>query len=773
VRHRNARIGIAYVLFTLAFATAEAQERRTSTTGLPSHRVAIPAESASRTAAHDTSSAGAGPILVFNGPGGSHRRITGWPAGVIIFSFFAGLFALVWRLLRLRRRARVLTRRGENQYRMLFERNPGPMFAYDTRTLAILTVNHAAAELLGHTNDAFTQLTLRDLLAPEVAADATQALCSAADTNQDSALLTRMSRQNGVRIDVDVRGRPLDGKGSHACLVMMLDVTERLAAERALRESEQRARTASEVLRSLIDVAPQAIIALDRDYRVTLWNRAAEILFGWSAAEVLGRDVPYVPPEHRESFLERKRSIDRRGAIEPSEVTRMRKDGTRVELLAASGTVEDVDGTASGYIGVFTDLTHHHLLEAQLRQSQKLEAVGRLAGGIAHDFNNVLTIITSYVQVLQAQHDRDAGSEELAEIAAAARRAAALTRQLLTFSRKQMVHLATVNVNDVVTAIEPMLRRVGAENIQLRTSLAPDLGSVFADAAQLEQVILNLAVNASDAMPDGGSLVLETANVELDDDYVSSHADVIPGPYVMLAASDTGSGMNEATLARIFEPFFTTKEPGRGTGLGLAMAYEVIRQARGHFWVYSELDGGTTFKIYLPRVDAAAQWTTTPSQPMAEAGRGGTVLLVEDDEAVRRSVRSTLVRQGYVVLEASDGESGLAVAERQGGAIDVVVTDLMMPGMSGREFADRLALAQPHLKVVFTSGYTDDEVMRRRLVEEGQPFLQKPFTSDQLVSAIEARRREDGGITRPPLGPAPRNHEIAAAPLSVSSLTER
>jgi PAS domain S-box-containing protein len=741
MRHRNARIGIVHVLFILAFATAEAQERRSSTTGLPSHRVAIPADSASRTAAHDTSSTGTGPVLVFDGPGGSHRRVTGWPAGVIIVTFVAGLFALVWWLLRLRRRARVLTRRGENQYRMLFERNPGPMFAYDTQTLAILTANHAAAELLGYTNDAFKQLTLRDLVAPEVADDATQALGAAADTNQDSALLTRMARQNGVRIDVDVRGRPLDGDGSHACLVMMLDVTERLAAERALRESEQRARTTSEVLRSLIDVAPQAIIAVDRDYRVTLWNRAAETLFGWSANEVVGKTVPYVSPEHQESFLARGRSMDQRGVVEPSEVTRMRKDGTRVELLAASGTMEDVDGAVSGYIGVFTDLTHHHLLEAQLRQSQKLEAVGRLAGGIAHDFNNVLTIITSYVQVLQAQDDGAEKSEELAEIAAAAARAAALTRQLLTFSRKQIVYMATVNVNDVVTAIEPMLRRVGAENIHLRTSLAPDLGSVLADAAQLEQVILNLALNASDAMPDGGSLVVETANVELDDDYVSSHAEVIPGPYVMLAASDTGCGMNEATLAKIFEPFFTTKELGRGTGLGLAMAYEIIRQAGGHFWVYSEVDGGTTFKIYLPRVDAAARCMTTPSQPMAETGRGGTVLLVEDDEAVRRSVRSTLVRQGYVVLEASDGESGLEVAERQGGAIDVVVTDLMMPGVSGREFADRLALVQPRLQVVFTSGYTDDEVMRRRLVEEGQPFLQKPFTSDQLVSAIEARRR--------------------------------
>jgi two-component system, cell cycle sensor histidine kinase and response regulator CckA len=585
----------------MAFATAGAQKSQAPATASPPRRVVISPESGSRTGTRDPSSARAGLNLVFTGPSGSPRRITGWRAAVIIFSFFAGLFALVWWLLRLRRRARVLTQRGETQYRALFERNPCAMLAYDRRTLAILTVNHAAAELLGYPSDAFARLALRDLFAAEVADDAMQALHGGGDAAQDSVLVTRMRRQDGTCVDVDTRGRPLDGGGGHTRLLTVLDVTERLAAERALREAEQRTRSTSDVLRSLIDVAPQAIIALDHEYRVTLWNRAAETLFGWSAAEVLGNTVPYIPPEHRESFLERKRVIDRRGAVSPSEVTRMRKDGSRVELLAALGAVDAADGMTTGYIGVFTDLTHHHLLEAQLRQSQKLEAVGRLAGGIAHDFNNILTVIMSYVQMLQAQHDRDEESEDLAEIAAAAARAAALTRQLLTFSRKENVQLSTVNVNDVITHIEPMLHRVSAGNIDLRTSLAPDLDSVLADAAQLEQVILNLAVNASDAMPDGGSLLLETANVELDDDYVSLHPGVSPGPYVMLATSDTGGGMNEATLAKIFEPFFTTKEPGRGTGLGLAMAYATVHHAGGHIWVDSELGRGATFKIFLPR----------------------------------------------------------------------------------------------------------------------------------------------------------------------------
>jgi signal transduction histidine kinase len=447
--------------------------------------------------------------------------------------------------------------------------------------------------------------------------------------------------------------------------------------------------------------------------------------------------VPYLPDDQRGTYHDRKALIQRMGDIGPTELTRLRKDGTSLEVLATAGVVTDADGAAAGYIGVFTDLTQHRNLEAQLRQSQKMEAVGRLAGGLAHDFNNLLTVITSYVELLQEQHASDADTDDLAQIAAATSRAARLTRQLLTFSRKQIVQLSAVNVNDVVARIEPMIRRVSAENIVLRTSLAADLDLVLADESQLEQVILNLAVNAADAMPDGGSLVLETTNVELDDDYVLAHPEVIPGKYVMLAASDTGCGMSESTISKVFEPFFTTKEPGRGTGLGLATAYAIVRQAGGHIWVYSEVGNGTTFKIYLPRIERGAPVARAPHQVSSSVGRGGTVLLVEDDEDVRRGVKATLMRLGYTVLEASDGEAALATAALHPSAIDVVVTDLMMPGMNGRELGDQLAERQPNLRVVFTSGYTDDEVIRRRLVNEGQSFLQKPFTADQLIRAIE------------------------------------
>ena len=584
----------------LTLAMVGAQGQRPAATTPPA--VSIPAP---RPGAPDTTTVSGGPHLVFTGLRGSTRpaiRITGWPAGLIIVGFFASIVALVWWLFRLRRRARMLKRRGKMQYRLLFEHSPCPMFAYDIGTSAILAANAAAAELLGYTDDELKQLTIRDLFWTEVAGNTMQVLRGDADARRDSALISCMCRKDGSCIDVDARGRPLEMEGGNARLVVVMDVTERLEAERALRATEARAKATYELFRSLIDVAPQPIIALDHEHRVTLWNRAAELLFGWSVQEVLGNPVPNIPPEHRASFLARKRLVDQRGIMGPNEVTRMRKDGSRIDLLAASGAVDDADGAATGYIGIFTDLTQHRILEAQLRQSQKLEAVGRLAGGIAHDFNNVLAIITSYVEMLLGPHDPETEREDLAEIGAAAARAAALTRQLLTFSRTQVVHLATVNVNDVVTNILPMLNRASAENIRLRTSLASDLGPVFADAAQLEQVILNLTVNASDAMPDGGSLLIETANMELDDRYTLSHPDVVPGRYVMLSATDTGCGMSTGVLANIFEPFFTTKEPGRGTGLGLAMAYAIVRQAGGHIAVDSEVNRGATFRIFLPRI---------------------------------------------------------------------------------------------------------------------------------------------------------------------------
>jgi two-component system cell cycle sensor histidine kinase/response regulator CckA len=345
-------------------------------------------------------------------------------------------------------------------------------------------------------------------------------------------------------------------------------------------------------------------------------------------------------------------------------------------------------------------------------------------------------VILSYTEMLLSGNLAPEFRGDLEEISTAARRATALTRQLLTFSRKAIVQVRPVDINDVVRGMHSMLRRLLATNIDLTTTLSVDGGVVIADPSQLEQILMNLVVNASDAMPEGGALVVETRNVELDRAYAQSHAGVQPGPYVMLAVTDTGIGMDAATVSKVFEPFFTTKEVGRGTGLGLATVYAITKQLDGHVWVYSEPGLGATFKIYLPRQTASMPEETPATASLSMAPRSGTALLVEDDEAVRRAVRRMLERIGYNVLEAPDGETGLAVAAGHTGSIDIVITDLVMPRMNGGDFASALARTHPKLRVVFASGYTDDTVVRRGLLTAEHAFLQKPFTAEQLAQTV-------------------------------------
>jgi two-component system, cell cycle sensor histidine kinase and response regulator CckA len=366
-----------------------------------------------------------------------------------------------------------------------------------------------------------------------------------------------------------------------------------------------------------------------------------------------------------------------------------------------------------------------------------MEAIGTLAGGIAHDFNNILTVITSYSSLLLEEATDEKQRTQLAEVGTAARKATELTRQLLTFSRRDIVRLRPVSINEAVDSLRPMLRRLLSANIDVVTTLSPATGFVVADPSQLEQIVMNLAVNAADAMPDGGTLVVETRDVELDLRYAEMHAGVRPGMYVMLAVSDTGTGMDAATLRKIFEPFFTTKEVGRGTGLGLATVYAIVNQLGGTIWVYSEPGHGATFKIYLPR-DGTRRVSLTPVAVPVAKTTSVTVLLVEDDEPVRRAVRRMLERFGHLVVEAVDGEAGLVVAAEYDGSMDVVVTDLMMPRMNGRAFAAALEKTRPGIPVIFTSGYTDDAVLRRGFVGANHTFLQKPFTGEQLAGAISA-----------------------------------
>jgi PAS domain S-box-containing protein len=497
-------------------------------------------------------------------------------------------------------------------------------------------------------------------------------------------------------------------------------------AERALRE-------ANEHLAAVIQSSPLAIYTLDPASTVQSWNRAAEALYGWPAAEVIGRPLPTIGQDLEDHARLRDRVL-RGEALRGVEVTRRRKDGTSVSVSLSVAPLHDAAGRVTGILSIASDVTELRQLEGQYRQAQKMEAVGRLAGGIAHDFNNLLTaIIGTTALVLE-----DLGLEsrvrlDIQEIEKAAKRAAGLTRQLLIFSRQQVLEPRALDLNALVANLEKMLHRLIGEDVELRTKPAAALGAVRADPGQIEQAIVNLVVNARDAMPQGGRLTIETADVELDRSYIAGHVPTQPGPYVLLAISDTGVGMDGATKARLFEPFFTTKEPGRGTGLGLATVYGIVKQSGGYVWAYSELGHGTTFKIYLPRV------AETPEAPESTAGtpapvRGSeTVLVVEDQEEVRKLTKRVLEARGYTVLAARNGAEALEIVARHPNQIHLMITDVVMPGMNGGEVAQLACAKRSDLKVLYVSGYTGEAVLQHRLLEPGVAFLQKPFTPDVLA----------------------------------------
>jgi len=392
---------------------------------------------------------------------------------------------------------------------------------------------------------------------------------------------------------------------------------------------------------------------------------------------------------------------------------------------------------AARIVGVSTDVTERKLLEAQLRQAQKMEAIGQLAGGVAHDFNNLLTAILGYAKfAADSLPATDQCRRDVEEVIKAGRRAAALTNQLLAFSRTQVLRSTLLDLNVLVTSVSEMFRRLIGEHITLDLLLAPDLAPVQADAGQLEQVVMNLVVNARDAMEAGGHLTLQTANVELHASSGLPQQSVLSGWYVMLSVADDGIGMDEKTKRHLFEPFFTTKERGKGTGLGLATVYGIVKQSDGYIWVDSEPGRGSTFRVYLPRTERVAETAAPVAAPRPRTSASETVLLVEDEAGVRDLARRMLELAGYSVLDASSGQDAEAIFDQHRGAIDLLVTDVVMPGMSGPDLFRRLTVAQPGLKVVYISGYAGDAMARQLKVARGQPHLQKPFTADQLVSYV-------------------------------------
>jgi two-component system cell cycle sensor histidine kinase/response regulator CckA len=520
---------------------------------------------------------------------------------------------------------------------------------------------------------------------------------------------------------------------------LAVTVTERKKAEDDLRASETR-------YRRLFESAKDGILILDADTgQVVDANPFLISLLGYSHADFLGKTLWDLGPfkdvaVSRDAF----RELQEKDYVRYEDLPLETRDGRLINVEFVSNVY--LVGQTKVIQCNIRDITErkrieaeHKKLEQQLQVSQKMEAIGILAGGVAHDFNNLLSVILSYTEfAMQELREGDPLKDDLLEVNKAGHRAAVLTQQLLAFGRKQLLQPVPLNLNQVAEGVEKMLRRILGEDIDFVQVLAPDLGVVRADPGQIEQVLMNLVVNARDAMSAGGKLTIETSNVELDEEYAAHHVSVKPGPYVQLAVTDTGCGMDEQTKTQLFEPFFTTKEKGKGTGLGLSTVYGIVKQSGGNIWVYSELGLGTTFKIYFPR-ELSVKATATRLRAILEPARGTeTILVVEDEEALRKIARRSLEAAGYTVLTAGAGDEALLISAQHAGIIHLLLTDMVMPRMSGRVLARALLKARPTAKVLYMSGYADNAFVHHGVVDEGTNFIGKPFTATDIAHKIRS-----------------------------------
>lgn len=508
---------------------------------------------------------------------------------------------------------------------------------------------------------------------------------------------------------------------------------KRIEEDLCLRNTELR------LLTQVIEQAIESIIITDTDGVIVYVNPTFERITGYSRDEAVGRKPGILQSgEHDVSYFQKIWATIKAGEIWQGQIINKKKSGERYIDKVAIVPVRDEKGKIVNYAGIQHDITNELQLEEQYQQMQKMDAIGQLTAGIAHDFNNILTAINGYAELLQMRFPQeDPRLPLLNNILYSGEKAANLIQQLMTFSRRQVVSPRVLNLNLIIENMSKMLKHMIGEHIRIQTILAPELWSVKVDPTQIEQVIINLAVNARDAMPDGGQLTLEVANAVLDENYVSSHLDVNPGDYVMLSVADTGCGMSKETQVRIFEPFFSTKGVGKGTGLGLSSVYGIVKQSGGNIWVYSEVERGTTFRIYLPRVEEPLQEMPEKTAAGKELPRGNeTILLAEDDDRVRQLAVQILESQGYKVLWAPNGEEAVQLSNRHFGDIQLLVTDVVMPGMSGKTLSEQMRRLRPGIKIVFMSGYTAD-MMGLQIIKAAQvPFLQKPFTTAQLAYKV-------------------------------------
>jgi two-component system cell cycle sensor histidine kinase/response regulator CckA len=555
---------------------------------------------------------------------------------------------------------------------------------------------------------------------------------------------TILLAKDGRQTPIDDSGAPIKDPGGATVGVILVfrDVTVRKRREEALRASEERFSKA-------FSVSPLAMsISRFADRRFLDVNESFLHVTGYSREEVLGRSGPEMgiwPSSEERARVPRLN--DRQGSLRKVECRLRLKSGEIHTFLLWAEVIEI--GGEECVLTVMDDISERKQLEEQLLQAQKMEAVGRLAGGVAHDFNNLLTAIIGYSDLLLLQAE---GSSRLRsnieEIRKAGKRAAKLTSQLLAFSRKQVLQPKVIDLNEIVTDLSKMLQRLIGEDVELVCITKADLGQVKADPGQIEQILINLAVNARDAMPEGGKITMETGNVVLDEEYTRHHAKVSPGSYVMMAVSDSGHGMDLSTQSHIFEPFFTTKGPGKGTGLGLSTVYGIVKQSDGHIWVYSEPGHGTTFKVYFPRVDAEIDSLDSTHASLEPPQGSETILLVEDEEQVRELARIALEMSGYRVLEAADGVEALQRSAEHEGPIELLVTDVVMPQMSGRQLAEKMKVIRPGMRVLYMSGYTDDAIVHHGVLDSAAAFIQKPFSPREMARKVRDllnEQRADSG----------------------------
>jgi PAS domain S-box-containing protein len=631
---------------------------------------------------------------------------------------------------------------SERLYRSTFDAAPVGILqvGLDRRWLR---VNQRLCDLLGYSHTELQSVAVQQLVQAEQAPGEAEALCQMAAGTLDRHVVDekRYQRRDGsvmwARVNMSVH-RDADG-GAEYFISVIDDLTERRALDAQVQQGVEAIRTGEERMRFALEHAGVGIWDLDCTTGVLRWSEIIEAHYGLLPGTFGGTFEAFVQcihPDDRTSVIETVQKAMKSGADFSVQHRSIRPDGAMRWLSGAGRILLGEHGEPVRGVGISLDVTEQRTLEAQYQQAQKMEAVGRLAGGVAHDFNNLLTVILGYCELLLADvNPGDPHQADLAEIKKAGGCAAGLTRQLLAFSRKQIIEPTLLDLNMIATELLAMLGRLIGEDVRIVLGLQPELALVKADRGQVEQIVMNLAVNARDAMPKGGTLTIETANVALDEHYAKTHLDVKPGAYVVVTVTDTGTGMTPQVQARLFEPFFTTKEPGKGTGLGMATVYGIVTRSGGSIGVYSEVGKGTAFKVYFPRADGAEMVAELTAPVVRPTVGMQTVLVVEDEDGLRELARRLLERQGYTVLAASNADEALRLVE-ENPSIDVLLTDVVMPGASGPELTRQLIEQRPALRVIYMSGYTEEAMVRHGIRKAGIAFLHKPFTSDTLGQKI-------------------------------------